>query len=105
MTTPPDSMAIPKPPSRILVNWARIAPFMPWLVLLVSLIVTLKMWQDARDEAERELRSDFKARVLETSRRIEQRMLDYEQVLPACADCLPLRGKSIAPSSVLSSPR
>ncbi len=81
MTEPSEHRALPKSSSRSLANWARMAPFLPWLILFVSLIVTLKMWQDARAEAERELRGDFKARVLETSRRIEQRMLDYEQVL------------------------
>ena len=81
MSVPSNHMALPKTLSRSMANWVRIAPVLPWLVLGLSLIVTLKLWHTARDEAERELRSDFQARALESSRRIEQRMQDYEQVL------------------------
>ena len=74
-------IAIPPQPSRSLKAWARLAPFLPWLVLGVILFVTLELWHSAKQEAQQALRNDFQLRVLEISRRIEQRMLDYEQVL------------------------
>lgn len=72
---------VPILPSNSLKAWAHWTPFFPWLVFTVSLFVTLQLWYGARQEAESALRSVFQARVDDTSRRIEQRMLDYEQVL------------------------
>lgn len=77
----PESMALPKPSSRGLKLWVRLAPLLPWLVLGASMLVTLQLWHNARQQAERDLGREFNARVLDSSRRIEQRMLDYEQVL------------------------
>ena len=76
-----DNPVISKLPSRSLKAWARWTPFLPWLVLATSLFVTLQLWHAARQEAENTLRGVFQARVDDASRRIEQRMLDYEQVL------------------------
>ncbi len=76
-----DNPALPQLPSRSLKAWARWTPFLPWLVLAASLFVTLQLWYGARQEAENALRGAFQARVDDASRRIEQRMLDYEQVL------------------------
>ena len=76
-----DNNVLAKLASRNLHAWARWTPFLPWLVLAVSLFVTLQLWHSARQEAEDSLRGVFQARVDEASRGIEQRMLDYEQVL------------------------
>ena len=76
-----DNNRLPKQPSRHLKTWARWTPFFPWLILVASLFVTLQLWHSARQEAEDTLRGVFQARVDEASRRIEQRMLDYEQIL------------------------
>ncbi len=81
MSDQPKEMALPQLPKPRFQVWARLTPFMPWVVLGVSLIVTLQLWHAARQEAERKLRSDFQFRVESTSRRIEQRLLDYEQIL------------------------
>ena len=54
---------------------------MPWMVLGLALFVTFQLWQTAQLEAERKLRNSFHARVDDSIRRIQQRMLDYEQVL------------------------
>ncbi len=67
--------------NRNLITWVRWAPLLPWLLLGVSGAVTLQMWHNARQQAMFELHRDFNARVQDSSRRIEQRMLDYEQVL------------------------
>ena len=50
-------------------------------MLAISVIVTLQLWRNAQQQVERDLGRDFNARVVESSRRIEQRMLDYAQVL------------------------
>ena len=81
MTALPDDRALPKTPSRSLMTWVRLARLLPWLVLGVSLALTLQLWLSARQQAERDLRTEFRTRVADSSRRIEQRMLDYELVL------------------------
>ena len=77
----PESNTSPKLPSSNLAQWLRFAPLLPWLVLAISVIVTLQLWRNAQQQVERHLGRDFNARVVESSRRIEQRMLDYAQVL------------------------
>ena len=77
----PESNTSPKPPSSNLALWLRFAPLLPWLVLAISVIVTLQLWRYAQQQVERDLGRDFNARVVESSRRIEQRMLDYAQIL------------------------
>ena len=74
----PHADAIPKPK---LESWARWTGWMPWMVFAISLIVTWQLWVVARYEAERNLYNEFQAHVDHSSRRITQRMLDYEQVL------------------------
>lgn len=61
--------------------WERWTLFMPWVVLGLTLIITFHLWQAAQLEAERKLRNGFHARVDDSIQRIQQRMLDYEQVL------------------------
>ena len=74
-------IASARPPSRRLMIWAGLAPYLPWLVFGLTLLVTVQLWFSVRHEADERLRYDFQMRVQETSRRIEQRMQDYEQVL------------------------
>lgn len=62
-------------------TWERWTQFTPWVVLGLALFVTFQLWQAAQSEAERNLRNNFHARVDDSIRRIQQRMLDYEQVL------------------------
>jgi len=66
---------------RKLEAWARDTVLMPWMVFAVSLLITLQLWSNAQQEAERGLYNDFQTQVDNTSRRISQRMHDYEQVL------------------------
>ncbi len=62
-------------------SWEHWTLFMPWVVLGLALFITFQLWQAAQLEAERNLRNSFQARVDDSIRRIQQRMLDYEQVL------------------------
>ncbi|SNS79262.1 diguanylate cyclase (GGDEF) domain-containing protein [Noviherbaspirillum humi] len=73
------------PRSERLSNWTRHGVILPALVLLLCLGVTRQLWQDARDSARQELQTRFDFRVRESNRRIEQRMLTYEQVLRGVA--------------------
>ena len=66
---------------RKLEAWARDTVLMPWIVFAVSLLITWQLWSNAQREAERGLYNDFQTQVDNTSRRISQRMHDYEQVL------------------------
>lgn len=55
--------------------------FLPLLVLAVSLTITYFLWQDARQNAMRDLQAHFDSHVREAGMRVEQRMAAYEQVL------------------------
>lgn len=55
--------------------------WLPWLLLAVCLGITYQLWQDARQNAAAELKSNFNFRVREASSRIEDRVRDYTQVL------------------------
>ena len=66
-------------------KWFPLSQFLSLLVLAVSLFVTYQLWKEARDTAEQALQSDFDFLVHESNRRIEQRMLTYEQVLRGAA--------------------
>ncbi len=68
-------------PGANLKTWARWTLLMPWVVLGLALFVTFQLWQAAQLEAERRLQNSFQAQVDDSIRRIQQRMLDYEQVL------------------------
>ena len=68
-------------PSTDLKAWARWTLLMPWIVLGLALLITFQLWQAAQLEAERKLRNSFQAQVDHSIQRIQQRMLDYEQVL------------------------
>ncbi len=80
MTEVPKEETLPTP-NLSLKTWARLALLLPWLVFGASLVITLQLWRSAQQEAERSLQSDFQLRVDDSRRRIEQRMMDYEQVL------------------------
>ena len=71
----------PELPGDNLETWARWTLFMPWVVLGIALLITFQLWQAAQLEAERKLRNNFQAQIDDSIRRIQQRMLDYEQVL------------------------
>jgi diguanylate cyclase len=66
-------------------KWFPLSQFLSLLVLAVSLFVTYQLWKEAHDTAEQALQSDFDFLVRESNRRIEQRMLTYEQVLRGAA--------------------
>ena len=68
-------------PKRKLEAWARWTVLMPWIVFAICLLVTWQLWRNAQQEAEQNLYKDFQAQVDDSSRRITQRMSDYEQVL------------------------
>lgn len=67
---------------------------MPWMVFAICLLVTWQLWRNAQQEAEQNLYQDFQAQVNDSSRRITQRMHDYEQVLAG------VRGLFVASSVV-----
>lgn len=68
-------------------GWKRFAQWLPFaqsislLVLAVSLLTTYQLWRDAYQQSEQLTQTDFDYLVSETNRRIEQRMMTYEQVL------------------------
>jgi diguanylate cyclase (GGDEF)-like protein len=66
-------------------KWFPLSQSLSLLVLAVSLFATYQLWKEARDSAEQALQSDFDFLVRESNRRIEQRMLTYEQVLRGTA--------------------
>ena len=78
MSAQPAETALHK---RKLETWARDTVLMPWVVFAVCLLITLQLWRNAQQEAEISLSNDFQTQVDNTSRRITQRMLDYEQIL------------------------
>ena len=63
--------------------WVRhqLLRFLPWLVLTISLLVTHQLWKNAQSEVKRALQTEFTFQALDASRRIEQQMLVYEQLL------------------------
>ncbi|MGZ8253132.1 MAG: CHASE domain-containing protein, partial [Methylophilaceae bacterium] len=54
---------------------------LPWLVLLISLLVTNQMWRYERASALIELQTSFDSRVKDAGNLIEQKILIYEQAL------------------------
>ncbi|MDZ4261591.1 MAG: CHASE domain-containing protein, partial [Pseudomonadota bacterium] len=52
-----------------------------WVVLLISLAITLVAWKISNDSAEQRTLERFKFQVNEAQFAIEQRMIDYQQVL------------------------
>ena len=55
--------------------------FWPWLILLASLAITYHLWKIERDANLQRLQRDFDFRVRESTERVEQRLLSYEQIL------------------------
>ena len=84
---------IPDLPANNLKTWGRWTLLMPWMVLGLALFVTFQFWQAAQLEAERKLRNSFQAQVDDSIRRIQQRMLDYEQVLAGVRGLFAASGK------------
>jgi CHASE1-domain containing sensor protein len=68
-------------PIQQLLSWSPAIRFLPWLVVIVSLVVTHQLWKSARYKAVQELQYDFDFRLLDVSNRIEQRMQSLEQAL------------------------
>jgi diguanylate cyclase (GGDEF)-like protein len=62
-------------------KWVSARLLLPLSVLLGSLFTTHELWTAARRNADQALQTTFNFRVHEYNRRIEQRMLAYEQVL------------------------
>lgn len=50
-------------------------------MLLASLVITYKLWENSQREPERDLQKNFNYRVLEIINRLDERILSYEQVL------------------------
>lgn len=61
--------------------WQRLGKTLPLLVLLALLLITMKLWQETRQDAKNDLQTIFDARVREVMRDLQQRMTVYEQVL------------------------
>lgn len=59
----------------------RVGQWLPLLVFAVSIFLTYQIWRDAERTAHQVLATDFTHQVREINRRLEQRMLVYEQVL------------------------
>ena len=59
----------------------RLVRFLPFLVLIVSLIVTHQLWQHEQQDAMQYLQAEFDARVSDAATSVEKRMATYEQVL------------------------
>ena len=55
------------------------------LVLAISLLFTYQLWRDTYRQTEQLMQADFDYLVSESERRIEQRMMTYEQVLRGVA--------------------
>ena len=67
--------SMPTQPTRRRSRW------LPWLVLVATLCLTWLLWQNARDQVERELQAEFNYSVQEAVRHIELRMQTYRTVL------------------------
>jgi len=57
------------------------ARFLPWLILVVSLLLTYQLWQNDQQDTAQKLQIAFDSRVREITNRIQERMQAYEQVL------------------------
>ncbi|MFA6180141.1 MAG: EAL domain-containing protein [Candidatus Methylopumilus sp.] len=62
-------------------GWMNLDRLLPWLVLLISLLVTNQMWRYERASALIELQTSFDFRVKDAGSLIEQKILIYEQAL------------------------
>lgn len=54
---------------------------LPLVVLVLSLGLTYMLWEDAQKNALKELKASFIFRQLEAAEKVNQRMLDYDQML------------------------
>ena len=54
-------------PSHSETTWLRLEYWLPWLVLVISLLITWQLWRDAKQSAIQELQSNFDFRVHEVS--------------------------------------
>jgi len=61
--------------------WSRYSRFLPWLILVVSLLLTYKLWQYDERESEQRQKIRFEAQVHEIMGRIRDRMKAYEHVM------------------------
>lgn len=62
-------------------GWMNLDRLLPWLVLLISLLVTNQMWRYERASALIELQTSFDFRVKDAGNLIEQKIQIYEQAL------------------------
>lgn len=77
-------------------GWLRLGWALPWLVLAVTLGVTYLVWQSERQNALKDLRTDFDFRAREANARIDQRIKAYEQILRGVRGLLQTSGKVTA---------
>ncbi len=61
--------------------WLRPGRLLPWLVLAVSFGVSHHLWRIEQQQARQVLQTDFDFFVREAIERIDERMLDYQEVL------------------------
>jgi PAS domain S-box-containing protein len=62
-------------------EWHRLGQYLPWVVLVVSLLVTYQLWEDEQQQNLRDLQTSFDSRMRETVTNVEQRMRAYEEML------------------------
>ncbi len=59
--------------------------WLPWLVLVCSLVVTAFAWSDSKAEADRYLRTEFNAAIAEVRGNLDARITAYAQILHGAA--------------------
>ncbi len=62
-------------------DWQQFGRYLPWLVLVVSLAFTYRLWHREQVQRLQELQAEFVANMHETVGNVEQRMITYEQML------------------------
>ncbi len=76
----PASAEIPEMSGRHLVDKIH-GPVLAWVILFLSLLITLAAWQLSSSYAEERAQDRFSFQVEEARQAIKKRMLDYEQLL------------------------
>ena len=71
----------PAPPPRARLLELKPGYALPFLVLIIGLIITHQLWQDAQHNAVGELKTRFDNLVHDASDRVVQRIATYEKVL------------------------
>ncbi|MFH0783059.1 MAG: CHASE domain-containing protein [Pseudomonadota bacterium] len=82
--------ALPQPPSRHWTRWAN------WLVFVLSLAITLGIWNESRTFYTDLLRNEFHAAISETRRKLDDRIIAYTQVLRSSAALFAASGPEVS---------